>query len=241
MHIYIYCFYFFLTSYTYVLTSPPGLSTILAGTCIPEHPARAGDGGGGLSPGDRAAGRCRARSARGRGRGRCPFWLGPSPSLLCPQDPQSPGAEQFRRAAGQIAEVPFGLSSSAAVLSHYGAAENTVVLFRTVRGTATGPGASRAAPSRDALPGKKLHLRHKGLVLAPRLSGVGERGSWTTAYSSKKHKTHLSLGQAKNRVVIGSQAACPPQSTSLFLPQRRLLLFNCRVPVTERWSVNHTW
>ncbi|NWY25423.1 ERP27 protein, partial [Pheucticus melanocephalus] len=48
------------------------------------------------------------------------------------QDPQSPGAEQFRRAAGQVAEVPFGLSSSAAVLSHYGAAENTVVLFRTV-------------------------------------------------------------------------------------------------------------
>ncbi|XP_057879573.1 endoplasmic reticulum resident protein 27 [Melospiza georgiana] len=48
------------------------------------------------------------------------------------QDAQSPGAEQFRRAAGQVAEVPFGLSSSAAVLSHYGAAENTVVLFRTV-------------------------------------------------------------------------------------------------------------
>ncbi|XP_038010925.1 endoplasmic reticulum resident protein 27 [Motacilla alba alba] len=48
------------------------------------------------------------------------------------QDPRSPEAEQFRLAAGQIAEVPFGLSSSAAVLSHYGASENTVVLFRRV-------------------------------------------------------------------------------------------------------------
>ncbi|XP_072779393.1 endoplasmic reticulum resident protein 27 isoform X2 [Taeniopygia guttata] len=48
------------------------------------------------------------------------------------QDPQSPEAEQFRLAAGQLPEVPFGLSSSAAVLSHYGAAENTVALFRTV-------------------------------------------------------------------------------------------------------------
>uniref|UniRef100_H0ZFZ7 protein disulfide-isomerase n=1 Tax=Taeniopygia guttata TaxID=59729 RepID=H0ZFZ7_TAEGU len=48
------------------------------------------------------------------------------------QDPQSPEAEQFRLAAGQLPEVPFGLSSSAAVLSHYGAAENTVSLFRTV-------------------------------------------------------------------------------------------------------------
>ncbi|OWK59313.1 Endoplasmic reticulum resident protein 27 [Lonchura striata] len=48
------------------------------------------------------------------------------------QDPQSPEAEKFRLAAGQVPEVPFGLSSSAAVLSHYGAAENTVALFRTV-------------------------------------------------------------------------------------------------------------
>ncbi|NXT07468.1 ERP27 protein, partial [Prunella fulvescens] len=48
------------------------------------------------------------------------------------QDPQSPEAEQFRLAAGQIAEVPFGLSSSAAVLSHYGASESTVALFRRV-------------------------------------------------------------------------------------------------------------
>ncbi|RLW06331.1 hypothetical protein DV515_00004641, partial [Chloebia gouldiae] len=48
------------------------------------------------------------------------------------QDPQSPEADQFRLAAGQIAEVPFGLSSSAAVLSRYGASENTVALFRTV-------------------------------------------------------------------------------------------------------------
>ncbi|XP_062347533.1 endoplasmic reticulum resident protein 27 [Cinclus cinclus] len=48
------------------------------------------------------------------------------------QDPQSPEAEQFRLAAGQVPEVPFGLSSSAAVLSHYGAPANTVALFRTV-------------------------------------------------------------------------------------------------------------
>ncbi|NXR80995.1 ERP27 protein, partial [Pycnonotus jocosus] len=48
------------------------------------------------------------------------------------QDPQSPEAEQFRLAAGQIPEVPFGLSSSAAVLSHYGASTNTVTLFRRV-------------------------------------------------------------------------------------------------------------
>ncbi|XP_068860023.1 endoplasmic reticulum resident protein 27 [Aphelocoma coerulescens] len=48
------------------------------------------------------------------------------------QEPQSPEAEQFRLAAGQIPEVPFGLSSSAAVLSHYGASANTVALFRRV-------------------------------------------------------------------------------------------------------------
>ncbi|NXO61194.1 ERP27 protein, partial [Phainopepla nitens] len=48
------------------------------------------------------------------------------------QDPQSPEADRFRRAAGQTAEVPFGLSSSAAVLSHYGASANTVALFRRV-------------------------------------------------------------------------------------------------------------
>ncbi|NWV58654.1 ERP27 protein, partial [Malurus elegans] len=48
------------------------------------------------------------------------------------QDPQSPEAEQFRLTAGQIAEVPFGLSTSAAVLSHYGASANTVALFRRV-------------------------------------------------------------------------------------------------------------
>ncbi|NXN86189.1 ERP27 protein, partial [Bombycilla garrulus] len=48
------------------------------------------------------------------------------------QDPQSPEAERFRRAAGQVAEVPFGLSSSSAVLSHYGASANTVALFRRV-------------------------------------------------------------------------------------------------------------
>ncbi|NXE33983.1 ERP27 protein, partial [Ptilorrhoa leucosticta] len=48
------------------------------------------------------------------------------------QDPQSPEAEQFRLAAGQIPEVPFGLSSSAAVLSHYGASANTVALFRRI-------------------------------------------------------------------------------------------------------------
>ncbi|NWX26333.1 ERP27 protein, partial [Notiomystis cincta] len=48
------------------------------------------------------------------------------------QDPQSPEADQFRQAAEQTPEVPFGLSSSAAVLSHYGASANTVALFRRV-------------------------------------------------------------------------------------------------------------
>ncbi|XP_058719656.1 endoplasmic reticulum resident protein 27-like [Poecile atricapillus] len=48
------------------------------------------------------------------------------------QDPQSPEADVFRRAAGQMPEVSFGLSSSAAVLSHYGASENTVAVFRRV-------------------------------------------------------------------------------------------------------------
>ncbi|KAF4793825.1 Endoplasmic reticulum resident protein 27 [Turdus rufiventris] len=48
------------------------------------------------------------------------------------QDPQSPEAEQFVLAAGQVPEVPFGLSSSAAVLSHYGVSANTLALFRTV-------------------------------------------------------------------------------------------------------------
>ncbi|KAI1239054.1 Endoplasmic reticulum resident protein 27, partial [Lamprotornis superbus] len=47
------------------------------------------------------------------------------------QDPQSPEADQFRLAAGQVPEVPFGLSSSAAVLSHYGVSASTVALFRT--------------------------------------------------------------------------------------------------------------
>ncbi|XP_032915096.2 endoplasmic reticulum resident protein 27-like [Catharus ustulatus] len=47
-------------------------------------------------------------------------------------DPQSPEAEQFGLTAGQVPEVPFGLSSSAAVLSHYGVSANTVALFRTV-------------------------------------------------------------------------------------------------------------
>ncbi|KAM6211013.1 endoplasmic reticulum resident protein 27 [Sarcoramphus papa] len=48
------------------------------------------------------------------------------------QEPESPEASQFRLAAGRIPEVPFGLSISPAVLSHYGVAANTVTLFRTV-------------------------------------------------------------------------------------------------------------
>ncbi|NXS63738.1 ERP27 protein, partial [Brachypteracias leptosomus] len=48
------------------------------------------------------------------------------------QEPESPEASRFRLAAGQIPEVPFGLSSSPAVLSHYGVAANTVTLFRRV-------------------------------------------------------------------------------------------------------------
>ncbi|NXY18956.1 ERP27 protein, partial [Atrichornis clamosus] len=48
------------------------------------------------------------------------------------QDPQSPEAAQFRLAAGEIPEVPFGLSTIAAVLSHYGVSANTLALFRRV-------------------------------------------------------------------------------------------------------------
>ncbi|NXT24340.1 ERP27 protein, partial [Syrrhaptes paradoxus] len=48
------------------------------------------------------------------------------------QEPESPEASQFRLAAGQVPEVPFGLSTSPAVLSHYGVAANTVTLFRRV-------------------------------------------------------------------------------------------------------------
>ncbi|KAK1189438.1 ERP27 protein, partial [Pygoscelis papua] len=48
------------------------------------------------------------------------------------QDPESPEASQFRLAAGRIAEVSFGLSTSPAVLTHYGVAANTVTLFRRV-------------------------------------------------------------------------------------------------------------
>ncbi|NWH35937.1 ERP27 protein, partial [Chloropsis hardwickii] len=81
------------------------------------------------------------------------------------QDPQSPEAEQFRLAAGQVPEVPFGLSSSAAVLSHYGASENTVALFRRVRGPAAWRGGHHEQlPPGNTLPGKNLHLQHKGLT-----------------------------------------------------------------------------
>ncbi|NXT90110.1 ERP27 protein, partial [Anhinga rufa] len=48
------------------------------------------------------------------------------------QEPESPGAFQFGVAAGRIPEVPFGLSTSPAVLSHYGVTANTVTLFRRV-------------------------------------------------------------------------------------------------------------
>ncbi|NXT00298.1 ERP27 protein, partial [Jacana jacana] len=48
------------------------------------------------------------------------------------QEPESPEASQFRLAAGRIPEVPFGLSSSPTVLSHYGVEANTVTLFRRV-------------------------------------------------------------------------------------------------------------
>ncbi|NXW91756.1 ERP27 protein, partial [Alopecoenas beccarii] len=48
------------------------------------------------------------------------------------QEPESPGVSQFRLAANRTPEVPFGLSSSPAVLSHYGVAANTVTLFRRV-------------------------------------------------------------------------------------------------------------
>ncbi|XP_029819289.1 endoplasmic reticulum resident protein 27 [Manacus vitellinus] len=49
---------------------------------------------------------------------------------LPPQEPESAEASQFRLTAGRIPEVPFGLSTSPAVLSHYGVSANTVTLFR---------------------------------------------------------------------------------------------------------------
>ncbi|NWU97084.1 ERP27 protein, partial [Upupa epops] len=48
------------------------------------------------------------------------------------QELESPGASHFRQAAGQVPEVPFGLSTRAEILSHYGVEANTVTLFRTV-------------------------------------------------------------------------------------------------------------
>ncbi|KFP28366.1 Endoplasmic reticulum resident protein 27, partial [Colius striatus] len=48
------------------------------------------------------------------------------------QEPESQEASRFRLAADRIPEVPFGLSTSPDVLSHYGAAANTVTLFRRV-------------------------------------------------------------------------------------------------------------
>ncbi|NWS45281.1 ERP27 protein, partial [Probosciger aterrimus] len=48
------------------------------------------------------------------------------------QEPESPEASQFRLTADRIPEVPFGLSTSPAVLSHYGVEANTVTLFRMV-------------------------------------------------------------------------------------------------------------
>ncbi|KAM6301952.1 endoplasmic reticulum resident protein 27 [Podargus strigoides] len=48
------------------------------------------------------------------------------------QEPESPEASQFRLAAGRVPDVPFGLSTSPAVLSHHGVAANTVTLFRRV-------------------------------------------------------------------------------------------------------------
>ncbi|NXK00181.1 ERP27 protein, partial [Corythaixoides concolor] len=48
------------------------------------------------------------------------------------QEPESPEASRFRLVAGRIPEVPFGLSTSPAVLSHYGVAASTVTVFRRV-------------------------------------------------------------------------------------------------------------
>ncbi|NXX86786.1 ERP27 protein, partial [Urocolius indicus] len=48
------------------------------------------------------------------------------------QEPESQEASRFRLAADRIPEVPFGLSTSPDVLSHYGAVANTVKLFRRV-------------------------------------------------------------------------------------------------------------
>lgn len=93
-------------------------------------------GGGAAGAALRKDGRCRPRTTRGRGGPR--GGSAPHPQLtpfpLPPQELESPEVSQFRLAANRTPEVPFGLSSSPAVLSHYGVATNTVTLFRRVRG-----------------------------------------------------------------------------------------------------------
>ncbi|NWZ18891.1 ERP27 protein, partial [Asarcornis scutulata] len=46
------------------------------------------------------------------------------------QEPQGAAAAQLRLVAGRIPEVPFGISSSPAVLEHFGVSASTVTLFR---------------------------------------------------------------------------------------------------------------
>ncbi|NXC38159.1 ERP27 protein, partial [Penelope pileata] len=48
------------------------------------------------------------------------------------QEPESPEVLQLRLAAARIPEVPFALSSSAAVRAHYGVTAATITVFRRV-------------------------------------------------------------------------------------------------------------
>lgn len=53
-------------------------------------------------------------------------------SLLFFQDPEKPEVLEFHSLVGKIRDVPFGLSTSPEVLSHYNITINTVSIFRRV-------------------------------------------------------------------------------------------------------------
>eukprot|EP00075_Anas_platyrhynchos_P021872 XP_027311125.1 endoplasmic reticulum resident protein 27 [Anas platyrhynchos] len=72
----------------------------------------------------------RGRAGPGRSALRCAALRSPPSSLCAPQEPQGDAAAQLRLVAGRIPEVPFGISSSPAVLEHFGVSASTVTLFR---------------------------------------------------------------------------------------------------------------
>lgn len=103
-----------------------------------------------------------------------------------PQEPESSEASQLRLVADRIPEVPFGLSTSPEVLSHYGVAPNTVTLFRTVRGLRVRHIAGGSRPwhrrcrSRRAASSWLGKLPCEGLRLPKR--GSGSRVLWPAGF-----------------------------------------------------------